>query len=88
MHETLLSLNMEFRNNRTKVNLSGPIEGHIPKEVKQPPGRVDKKRKQLGILALVRIMKAQKIRKLSELIQKVSSNLFNLFILTLLIKCN
>lgn len=70
---TVLSLNMNYSNKRTKFKISAAIQRETPQEVEQTHTSVDEDRKLYLQATIVRIMKARKVLKHNTLIQEVIS---------------
>lgn len=70
---TVLSLNMNYSNKRTKFKISAVIQRETPQEVEQTHTSVDEDRKLYLQATIVRIMKARKVLKHNTLIQEVIS---------------
>lgn len=71
--ETVLKLNLEYSNKRTKFRITAALQRETPQEVEQTLSAVDEDRKLYLQAAIVRIMKSRKMLKHTCLIQEVLS---------------
>lgn len=69
--ETVLRLNFNYNNKRTKFHVTAAVQKDSPQEVEQTISSVEEDRKLYLQAAIVRIMKARKILRHNELIQEV-----------------
>ncbi|ENN72501.1 hypothetical protein HUJ04_001100 [Dendroctonus ponderosae] len=69
--ETVLRLNMDYLNKRTKFRITAAIQKEAPHEVEQTINSVEEDRKMYLQAAIVRIMKSRKVLKHNLLIQEV-----------------
>lgn len=69
--ETILRLNMDYSNKRTKFRITAAIQKETPHEVEQTMNSVEEDRKMYLQAAIVRIMKSRKVLKHNLLIQEV-----------------
>lgn len=70
---SMLTLNMDYANKRTKFKITAAIQKETPQELEQTRSAVDEDRKMYIQAAIVRIMKARKLLKHNLLIQEVIS---------------
>jgi cullin 2 len=70
-HETVLTLNLEYNNKRTKFRITAALQRESPQEVEQTLSSVDEDRKLYLQAAIVRVMKSRKILRHNALIQEV-----------------
>ncbi|XP_045466158.1 cullin-2 [Harmonia axyridis] len=68
---TVLCLNMDYSNKRTKFRITAAVQKESPQEVEQTLNSVEEDRKMYLQAAIVRIMKARKVLKHNALIQEV-----------------
>lgn len=68
---TVLRLNMEYTNKRTKFRITAAVQKETPQEVEQTMNSVEEDRKMYLQAAIVRIMKSRKVLKHNALIQEV-----------------
>lgn len=73
--ETVLRLNMDYSNKRTKFRITAAIQKEAPHEVEQTINSVEEDRKMYLQAAIVRIMKSRKVLKHNLLIQEVGDPL-------------
>ncbi|XP_075213693.1 cullin 2 [Lycorma delicatula] len=71
--DTVLSLNMEYSNKRTRLRISTALQKESPQELEQTVTAVDEDRKLYLQAAIVRIMKSRKVLRHNTLIQEVLS---------------
>lgn len=71
--ETILSLNMDYNNKRTRLRISTALQKESPQELEQTVTAVDEDRKLYLQAAIVRIMKSRKVLRHNALIQEVLS---------------
>ncbi|XP_073990982.1 cullin 2 [Rhodnius prolixus] len=71
--ESVLSLNTEYSNKRTRLRISTAMQKESPQELEQTVTAVDEDRKLYLQAAIVRIMKSRKILRHNALIQEVLS---------------
>uniref|UniRef100_A0A0A9YGX7 Cullin-2 n=1 Tax=Lygus hesperus TaxID=30085 RepID=A0A0A9YGX7_LYGHE len=71
--DTVLSLNMEYSNKRTRLRITTAMQKESPQELEQTVTAVDEDRKLYLQAAIVRIMKSRKILRHNALIQEVLS---------------
>ncbi|PNF25320.1 Cullin-2 [Cryptotermes secundus] len=71
--ETVLTLNFEYSNKRTKFRITAALQRESPQEVEQTLSSVDEDRKLYLQAAIVRVMKSRKILRHNALIQEVLS---------------
>ncbi|XP_066998802.1 cullin-2 [Anabrus simplex] len=71
--DTVLTLNLEYNNKRTKFRITAALQRESPQEVEQTLSSVDEDRKLYLQAAIVRIMKSRKLLKHNALIQEVLS---------------
>ncbi|XP_069703724.1 cullin-2 isoform X1 [Periplaneta americana] len=71
--ETVLTLNMEYSNKRTKFRITAALQRESPQEVEQTLSAVDEDRKLYLQAAIVRIMKSRKVLRHNALIHEVLS---------------
>lgn len=69
--ETVLHLNMEYNNKRTKFRINAAVQKESPQEIEQTMNSVEEDRKMYLQAAIVRIMKSRKVLKHNALIQEV-----------------
>jgi cullin 2 len=69
--ETVLTLNLEYSNKRTKFRITAALQRESPQEVEQTLSSVDEDRKLYLQAAIVRVMKSRKILRHNALIQEV-----------------
>lgn len=69
--ETVLTLNKDYSNKRTKFKITTTIQKETPQEIDQTHSSVDEDRKLYLQAAIVRIMKARKVLRHNTLIQEV-----------------
>lgn len=69
--ETILTLNLEYSNKRTKFRITAALQRESPQEVEQTLSSVDEDRKLYLQAAIVRVMKSRKILRHNALIQEV-----------------
>lgn len=69
--DTVLTLNIEYSNKRTKFKITTAIQKETPQEIDQTHSSVDEDRKLYLQAAIVRIMKARKVLRHNTLIQEV-----------------
>lgn len=69
--ETILRLNLEYSNKRTKFRITAAVQKESPQEVEHTMNSVEDDRKLYLQAAIVRIMKARKVLRHNELIQEV-----------------
>ncbi|KAF6213472.1 hypothetical protein GE061_011192, partial [Apolygus lucorum] len=72
-NDTILSLNMEYSNKRTRLRITTAMQKESPQELEQTVTAVDEDRKLYLQAAIVRIMKSRKILRHNSLIQEVLS---------------
>ncbi|KAL1115891.1 hypothetical protein AAG570_006180 [Ranatra chinensis] len=72
-NETVLRLNFEYTNKRTRLRISTALQKESPQELEQTVTAVDEDRKLYLQAAIVRIMKSRKVLKHNALIQEVLS---------------
>uniref|UniRef100_A0A1B6LDY5 Cullin-2 n=1 Tax=Graphocephala atropunctata TaxID=36148 RepID=A0A1B6LDY5_9HEMI len=71
--ETMLSLNLEYSNKRTRLRITTALQKESPQELEQTVTAVDEDRKLYLQAAIVRIMKSRKVLRHNALIQEVLS---------------
>lgn len=71
--ETILRLNLDYSNKRTKFRITAAVQKESPQEVEHTMNSVEDDRKLYLQAAIVRIMKARKVLRHNELIQEVCS---------------
>lgn len=71
--DTVLSLNKEYSNKRTRLRITTAMQKESPQELEQTVTAVDEDRKLYLQAAIVRIMKSRKILRHNALIQEVLS---------------
>jgi cullin 2 len=71
--ETVLTLNLEYSNKRTKFRITAALQRESPQEVEQTLSSVDEDRKFYLQAVIVRVMKSRKILRDNALIQEVLS---------------
>jgi len=71
--ETVLTLNLEYSNKRTKFRITAAVQRESPQEVEQTLSSVDEDRKLYLQAAIVRVMKSRKLMRHTALIQEVLS---------------
>uniref|UniRef100_A0A1B6HVB3 Cullin-2 n=1 Tax=Homalodisca liturata TaxID=320908 RepID=A0A1B6HVB3_9HEMI len=71
--ETMLSLNFEYSNKRTRLRITTALQKESPQELEQTVTAVDEDRKLYLQAAIVRIMKSRKVLRHNALIQEVLS---------------
>lgn len=71
--DTILTLNMEYSNKRTRLRISTALQKESPQELEQTVTAVDEDRKLYLQAAIVRIMKSRKVLRHNTLIQEVLS---------------
>ncbi|KAK9745256.1 Cullin family [Popillia japonica] len=69
--ETILRLNMDYSNKRTRFRITAAIQKESPQEVEHTMNSVEEDRKLYLQAAIVRIMKSRKVLKHNALIQEV-----------------
>nr|CAI5850645.1 unnamed protein product [Callosobruchus analis] len=69
--ETVLRLNFDYSNKRTKFRITAAVQKETPHEVEQTMNSVEEDRKMYLQAAIVRIMKSRKVLKHNLLIQEV-----------------
>jgi hypothetical protein len=69
--ETVLTLNLEYSNKRTKFRITAAVQRESPQEVEQTMSSVDEDRKLYIQAAIVRVMKSRKLMRHTALIQEV-----------------
>jgi hypothetical protein len=69
--ETVLTLNLEYNNKRTKFRITAALQRDSPQEVEQTLSAVDEDRKLYLQAAIVRVMKSRKVLRHNALIQEV-----------------
>jgi predicted HAD superfamily Cof-like phosphohydrolase len=69
--ETVLTLNLEYSNKRTKFRITAAVQRESPQEVEQTLSAVDEDRKLYLQAAIVRVMKSRKVMRHTALIQEV-----------------
>lgn len=69
--ETVLRLNLDYSNKRTKFRITAAVQKESPQEVEHTMNSVEDDRKLYLQAAIVRIMKARKVLRHTELIQEV-----------------
>jgi hypothetical protein len=69
--ETVLTLNLEYSNKRTKFRITAAVQRESPQEVEQTLSSVDEDRKLYLQAAIVRVMKSRKLMRHTALIQEV-----------------
>lgn len=72
-NDTVLSLNMEYSNKRTRLRITTAMQKESPQELEQTVTAVDEDRKLYLQAAIVRIMKSRKILRHNALIQEVQT---------------
>lgn len=70
--DSILRLNLEYSNKRTKFRITAAVQKESPQEVEHTMNSVEDDRKLYLQAAIVRIMKARKVLRHNELIQEVS----------------
>lgn len=70
--ETVLRLNLDYSNKRTKFRITAAVQKESPQEVEHTMNSVEDDRKLYLQAAIVRIMKARKVLRHNELIQEVN----------------
>lgn len=70
---TVLSLNMDYSNKRTRLRISTALQKETPQEMEQTVTSVDEDRKLYLQAKIVRIMKSRKVLRHNALIQEVFS---------------
>lgn len=71
--ETVLRLNLEYSNKRTRFRITAAVQKETPQEVEHTMNSVEEDRKLYLQAAIVRIMKSRKVLKHNTLIQEVSA---------------
>lgn len=69
--DTVLSLNLEYHNKRTKFRITGVLQRDVPHDTEATHRSVDDDRKLYLQAAIVRIMKNRKVLKHNQLVQEV-----------------
>ena len=69
--DTILRLNFDYSNKRTRLRISTALQKESPQELEQTVTAVDEDRKLYLQAAIVRIMKSRKVLKHNALIQEV-----------------
>lgn len=70
--ETMVRLNMDYSNRRTRFRITAAIQKETPQEVEHTMNSVEEDRKLYLQAAIVRIMKSRKVLKHNALIQEAS----------------
>lgn len=76
--ETVLTLNVEYSNKRTRLRITTALQKESPQELEQTVTAVDEDRKLYLQAAIVRIMKSRKVLRHNALIQEVTTVLFKI----------
>jgi secreted PhoX family phosphatase len=75
--ETIIQLNKDYVNKRSKFRISGAVQKETPQEVEQTHVSVEEDRKIYLQAAIVRIMKSRKVIKHNVLIQEVRNEIIH-----------
>ena len=78
--DTIIELNKNYSNKRSKFRISGAIQKETPQEVEHTFASVEEDRKIFIQAAIVRIIKSRKVIKHNVLIQEVCNSLLILLV--------